>query len=185
MAPESGHVETEIKLPVTSVATALASMESAGLRVHKQRIFEINLLFDTAQADLRRKKTILRLRQAGNEAWLSFKGPPVPGRHKVREEIEIPLAGIDAMKSVLERLGFLVSFRYEKYRTEFTDGDGIVTLDETPIGNYLELEGSAVWIDSMAPRLGYQEGQYITKSYGRLYLEFCERQGVIPSQMVF
>ncbi len=177
--------ETEIKLPASDPQAALGRIESARLRLVKERTFESNLLFDTPDASLRRQSQVLRLRQSGEQCLLTFKGAPLHRRHKVREEIEIQISGIDAMKVVLERLGFLVSFRYEKYRTEFGDDEGIVTMDETPIGNYLELEGPAGWIDAMARNLGYPESEYITKSYGRLYLEYCQRTGIEPSHMVF
>jgi adenylate cyclase class 2 len=42
-------------------------------------------------------------------------------------------------------------------------------VDETPIGNYAELEGPAEWIDRAATRLGVDPAQYITLSYGRLF----------------
>jgi adenylate cyclase class 2 len=42
-------------------------------------------------------------------------------------------------------------------------------VDETPIGNYAELEGSADWIDRAAARLCIDPAQYITLSYGRLF----------------
>jgi hypothetical protein len=61
------------------------------------------------------------------------------------------------------------AFRYEKWRAEWTDGEGHCVVDETPIGNYAELEGSAAWIDRAAARLGVDPAQYITLSYGRLF----------------
>ena len=62
---------------------------------------------------------------------------------------------------------------------------GVVTVDETPIGNFLELEGPAEWIDAKAAALGFTPSDYILESYGRLYLADCERRGVEPSNMVF
>jgi len=43
--------------------------------------------------------------------------------------------------------------------------EGHCVVDETPIGNYAELEGSAEWIDRAAARLGIARAQYITLSY--------------------
>jgi len=91
------------------------------------------------------------------------------------------------MAAILGRLGFRPSFRYQKYRTEMkqSSGPGTATLDETPIGTYIELEGSPSWIDRTARRLGYSEDRYITASYGRLYLEWCKRRRRKPAGMVF
>ena len=42
-------------------------------------------------------------------------------------------------------------------------------IDETPIGDYAELEGSPEWIDRAAVRLGVDRSAYLTLSYGRLF----------------
>ena len=42
-------------------------------------------------------------------------------------------------------------------------------MDETPIGNFAELEGTAEWIDGVAARLGVTPDEYMTLSYGRLF----------------
>jgi adenylate cyclase class 2 len=111
----------------------------------------------------------------------------VAGRHKSREELELEISDAGAMAAVLARLGFEAAFRYQKYRTEFRQPrhSGVAMLDETPIGVFLELEGTAPWIDRTARKLGFEESHYITASYGRLYLEWCKRRRVKPSNMVF
>ena len=40
-------------------------------------------------------------------------------------------------------------------------------------------------LNRTAARLGYEECQYITLSYGRLYASHCEREGIEPTDMVF
>ena len=108
-------------------------------------------------------------------------------RIETREELEIRISDYEICKLILERLGFVQIFRYEKYRTEFRrPGDtGVVMLDETPIGAFLELEGKASWIDQVAETLGYPASQYIIASYGALYLEYCRTRSVVPEDMVF
>ena len=53
---------------------------------------------------------------------------------------------------------------------------GVVTLDETPIGWFLELEGSPDWIDKTARQLGFSEEDYVILSYAALYLTYCNEQ---------
>jgi adenylate cyclase class 2 len=91
------------------------------------------------------------------------------------------------MTAIVERLGYRRVFRYEKYRTEFHQPRraGVAMLDETPAGVYLELEGTPHWIDLTARRLGFQESDYITASYGRLYIDWCSANGRTPGDMTF
>ncbi len=158
-----------------------------GFHLSRRRVFERNLVFDTGHRELRGTGKLLRLRQAGRRAVVTFKGPVEPGKHKSREEREVAIGDLPEFQAILERLGYVVSFVYEKYRTEYIEAkaDGVVTLDETPIGGFLEIEGAPHWIDETAHRLGYSERDYITLSYGSLYAEFCRRKGIPAGHMVF
>jgi adenylate cyclase class 2 len=82
-------------------------------------------------------------------------------------------------------LGFAPSFRYEKFRTEWTDGKGHVVVDETPIGNFGEIEGPARWIDAVARRLEISPDQYITDSYAVLFLKWKQETGSKAPDMLF
>jgi adenylate cyclase, class 2 len=185
MGRHSSSREIEIKLPVADAAAGERLLRGAGFRVSVPRVFEANTVFDTAEGRLRAANTLLRVREVDGEGLLTFKGPPAPGRHKSREELEVRFAGPGLMIAILGRLGFHPAFRYEKYRTEYTDGAGTATLDETPIGVYLELEGEPEWIDGAAAALGFAEADYLTGSYLQLYREHCERLGLPPADMVF
>jgi adenylate cyclase class 2 len=117
----------------------------------------------------------------------TFKGREIPGPHKQREEREFRASDFHEAVAVFHGLGYAPAFRYEKYRTEFArSGEpGHVTLDETPVGVLLELEGPAEWIDHTAKELGFQPGDYILKSYGRLYAEWREKHPEAPADMIF
>jgi adenylate cyclase class 2 len=182
-----GTQEIEIKLAVTDAATARRLLRGAGFRVSRRRVFEANTVFDTAGRSLRQASLLLRVRETAGADSFTFKGPPVAAKHKTREELEIAVSSAATCGTILERLGYRPTFRYEKYRTEFRlpGTSGMATLDETPIGVYMELEGSPRWIDREARRLGFSERDYITASYGRLYLDWCAAHRVEPGHMVF
>lgn len=183
----SHNQEIEIKLAVRSAAEARILLQRLSFSVRTARTFEANELFDFQGGALRRRRELLRLREYGGEFIVTYKGPPEPGPYKSREEIETKVADGTQMRTLLARLGLQPTFRYEKYRTEWSRGDepGLVTLDETPIGDFLELEGLPEWIDSTAAAFGFAKQDYITASYGGLYLEFCAENGLTPSHMTF
>lgn len=179
------NTETEVKIAVPSLTAVRTKLRASGFRQMKARVFEANELFDTKGATLRGSGCLLRVRTVGRKSIVTYKGQATIGRHKSREELEMIVPDEPQFRRILDRLGYQPGFRYEKYRAEYTDMKGIVTLDETPIGSYIELEGAEDWIDRTAALLGFSDSDYITKSYGRLYLEHCDRNGIVPGNMVF
>jgi adenylate cyclase class 2 len=180
-------IETEIKLRAGDLEAVRALIERAGFQVSTPRALERNTLFDTPSLDLRGRDELVRIRDLKGKSKLTFKGRGKPGRHKVREELESALSNGPAVETIFERLGFKPVFRYEKYRTEYSRNSdpGTITVDETPIGNFLELEGPEDWIDATARQLGFGESDYVLASYGALYLEYCQARHIEPADMVF
>lgn len=179
--------EIEIKLPVPDIAGIAKLLDEAGFRVIRPRAFESNVVYDTPAHMLREGGRLLRVRRSAGLAILTYKGPSEPGKHKSREELETKLEDAACCEAILTRLGYEPIFRYEKYRTEYEQegSPGIVTLDETPIGTFLEIEGEPEWIDRIAQRLGFREDQYILASYGGLYLQHRTQHPEAPFDMTF
>lgn len=103
------------------------------------------------------------------------------GSHKTREEIETGASDAGALLQVFSRLGYSVSSRYEKFRTEFSWPDhagGVAMLDETPIGVFLEFEGSPEWIDEAAQSAGFSAEEYLLDSYSSLFRAYCNDNGL-------
>jgi adenylate cyclase class 2 len=166
-------VETEIKFRVDDVANLTQRLEAASFRLQTPRAFESNVLYDTPDRQMRARTEILRIRSYAGRWTVTHKRLPDVGpgedTHKHRIETETDVADGAALEEIFLSLGLTPAFRYEKWRAEWTDGEGHCVVDETPIGNYAELEGSAEWIDHAAARLGIDRSQYITLSYGRLF----------------
>lgn len=179
--------EVEVKLAVPSVESAREMLKRAGFTESIPRSFESNVVFDTPNSALYQSRRLLRLRGFRNQAIVTFKGPPDPGPHKSRPEVETLVADPAAFQLILLGLGYEVVFRYEKFRTTYQQAGqpGHAVLDETPIGVYLELEGPAEWIDATAALLGFEPSQYVLKSYAALYQEYRARTAAVSPHMVF
>jgi len=182
--------EIEIKLPVHDPRALRRRLAELGFRRASRRYFERNALLDFPGRVLRKKGSLLRLRSEPGRSLLTFKGPRIgSGRFKERVEIEVRLHHAAEVTGILEALGMEVAFRYEKYRTLYRRKSdpphAEVAFDETPIGVYLEIEGPKRWIDGVARGLGYGQREYITASYGRLYLGWCKTHRVEGDDMVF
>jgi adenylate cyclase class 2 len=150
-------------------------------------VFEQNLVLDDVKGSLRQRGMLLRVRGAGKTVTCTFKGLETPGRHKSREEREFRASDVGSCMALFEGIGFKEAFRYEKFRTELARErePGHVTLDETPIGVFMELEGPARWIDRTARLLGFSSADYILDSYGKLYEKWCHATGSEIGDMRF
>ncbi len=182
------NIEIEIKLRLPDELVEIRrKLRECGFRAHKRRHFEANTLFDNIKRTLRKNGKLLRVRRANGSGLLTLKGRSEAGRYKKRWEIETVFQDGDTMESILTHVGYHPVFRYEKYRTEYMaqSGSGKVLLDETPIGNFLELEGTPAWIDRTARLLGFAHSDYISRSYGYLYLAYCRERRIRPKNMVF
>jgi adenylate cyclase class 2 len=125
--------------------------------------------------------------------------------YKVRIETETLLDDGPALAAIFHQLGFEPVFRYEKFRTEWSHAtptiDGPLftnpalpaelpigrhlVLDETPIGDYAELEGPPAWIDRTLARLGVDPATCLTDSYGSLFLDWKQRTGSPVDNLTF
>lgn len=182
-------IETEIKFRVDDVAGLTQHLGAAGFTLQTPRAFESNVLYDTPDRAMRARTEILRIRGYAGRWTITHKRLPDVGpgedTHKHRIETETEVADGEAMAQVFLSIGLVPAFRYEKWRAEWTDGEGHCVVDETPIGNYAELEGSPEWIDRAAARLGVTRAQYITLSYGRLFDQWRVQHRSVAQDLTF
>ncbi|HUV69383.1 MAG TPA: class IV adenylate cyclase [Terracidiphilus sp.] len=182
-------IETEIKFQVYDLSALAQRLQAAGFTLHTPRSFESNVLFDTPDRQMRSRTEILRIRSYAGRWTVTHKRLPDdrPGEdaHKHRIETETEVADGGALAQVFLSLGLVAAFRYEKWRTEWHDGEGHCVVDETPIGNYAELEGSPDWIDRTAARIGLSPSDYITMSYGRLFDQWRLQHGSVATDLTF
>jgi len=177
--------EIEIKFRVADQRALERTLRASGFRVLTPRTHEMNTLYDLPGGVLRDRKELLRLRKYGAEWTLTHKAKRKTGRHSSREELETGVFDGKKMEAILRALGYVPTFRYEKFRAEWTDGKGKVVVDETPIGDFCEIEGAPRWIDATAKKLGVMEAEYITKNYAGLFAEWKERTESKADEMTF
>ena len=183
------HAEIELKFTLSNPPEFHAHALAQGFTVLTPRSLERNQLFDTPDRRLLAQRHVLRLRQYGGVWVLTHKRPPENNNeasfYKERVETETIVEDGEAMGAVLIELGYSPAFQYEKYRTEMTDGEGTLVLDETPIGDFAELEGTPEWIDRSLERLSVPREQCFTDSYGRMFLKWKERTNSTAEHMTF
>jgi adenylate cyclase, class 2 len=180
-------LEREIKLRFESADLARRQILSptVGATPLRGRRLQEDCLLDTEDKLLLQRRSALRVRSENGKSLLTLKGPVQPDAMKVRDEYETVVADGEELLIILGALGLRVWFRYQKYREEYSAEDIVIAIDETPIGVFVEIEGSEDHIHRAAEALGKAPSDYVTASYRSLYLDHCRAQGVTPADMLF
>ena len=190
VAPTKINLEIEVKLACDD----LGRLTRAGfqLTMDKPRHFEDNWLLDTADRTLLSRGAALRVRAVNRHGVVTYKGSVQESATsilKVREEIETDLDEPERMIELFERLGFRRAFRYQKHRTTYTltvDGQELeVAFDETPMGNFIEIEGDESTVLSILERAGFSAADSIRESYPELQASRCRRAGMPLEDLIF
>ena len=178
-------LEREVKIRFPDPDLARAALAAIGAVPLRPRRLQDDTLFDTADSALRARRAAVRLRREPDHAFLTYKGPVQPGPMKVREEQETEVADAEVLLRVLEELGLQAWFRYQKFREEFQAPGVVIALDETPVGTYLEIEGSEEGILTVTDALGRSPADFILNSYRGLFLAFAQANNVNERDMLF
>jgi adenylate cyclase class 2 len=185
--------EIEIKFRVNDVRALTRKLRAAGFQNRTPRTHEMNTLYDLPGGILRNRKELLRIRKYGSTWTLTHKSGKKIGRHSSRIELETEVEDGKTLDAIVRAIGYSPSFRYEKFRAEWVEGktkgqkhgNGVIVVDETPIGNYCEIEGPPRWIDATAKKLDVRPEDYITKNYATLFAEWKEATQTKSEEMTF
>jgi len=139
-------VEIEAKIKVPDLAAVRAKLQAAGAtRIGRE--LETNDFFDTPDRSLQSSDKGLRIRTAVDESGKSrctvtMKGPVSRGQFKTRQETEFSADDPEAVREMLENLGYQLTLSFEKRRESWTTAACQVALDELPhLGTFVEIEG--------------------------------------------
>ncbi len=178
-------LEREVKVRFGGPAEARRAILAAGATPLRGRRLQEDCLLDTQDEMLRQRRCVLRVRIEAGRSLLTFKGPVQTSPMKLRDELETVIGDGVLFLRVMEELGFRVWFRYQKYREEFAREDVTVALDETPIGTFVEIEGSERGISEMGQALARAPEDWVLDSYRGLFVKHCQERGLPPSDMLF
>ncbi|MEJ5166674.1 MAG: class IV adenylate cyclase [Thermoanaerobaculia bacterium] len=168
--------EIEVKLPVKDFKEVKGLLKKLKAKKKFKETLERNILFDHKSLKLKERDWVLRLRQFGEKNILTLKTKSI-GRKgfKVREEVNIFFEDFEKMKEVFQRMGFFEAFYYEKYREEYELNGLSISLDKTPVGNYVEIEGDYKKIENFLKKIGAKIEETLSLSYFQLFRIFNKK----------
>ncbi len=178
--------EIESKFYVRNLPAIEKLLLATGAICLAPRAFEYNLRFDNKENSLERQHKVLRLRKF-DDIRLTFKGPGERiGNALSREEIELVVNDFDQAQKFLEGLGYRVAAIYEKYRAMYRTGTSLVTLDELPYGNFVEIEAeSPDEIKDIALQLKLNPDAAIPSSYQGLFEQVKSTKNLPVKNLAF
>ena len=178
--------EIEVKFVLDDLADMRRRIVELGATPETPRTYENNITFDTVAGGLRQSGRLLRLRRDRRNV-LTYKEPLASedAEFKVRKEFEIEVSDFAQARSIVERLGFAPSMRYEKYRETFSYHGAEILLDELPVGNFMEIEARREEIRSVSAALGLDFGTRLRGSYGDILQAVCDAYGLPLCDLTF
>jgi len=182
----SNTQEIESKYYVRDLKTIEARLVAQGATSKLARSFEYNLRFDDPQNSLASQHHVLRLRKS-DDVRLTFKGPGEQQSGSiVRTELELVVDDFEMARKFLEALGYQAVISYEKYRAMYKFEGALVTLDELPYGNFVEIEAKQVEvIAGLAQKLGLKAKNAIPTSYLGLFEKIRATKGLQAQNLAF
>jgi predicted adenylyl cyclase CyaB len=161
-------MEIEAKVRLKKPSKLRASLKSVGA-IYIGRTLEKNWLYDYPERGLMRADKLLRVRQ-DVRTILTFKGPREQSEFKKREELQMEFPDVSHAKSLLEAVGFVSWFYYEKIRETWRLGACEVVLDDLPeLGLFVEVEAATTdGIESVIKKLKLKR-ELISLSYVELF----------------
>ena len=176
-------IERELKFGDVDHGDLRERLEAIDAECQGSPMFEENWLFDR-EGELVDKGSLLRLRVDKRGSHLTFKGPATyEDRVKVRTEYEVLVDDFERTRQILEALGYQSIRRYQKYRENWLLGSVSISLDHTPIGDYVEFEGDGC--ETVARRSGFDLETAERRNYLRLYEDYLVEHPEAPKDMVF
>jgi adenylate cyclase class 2 len=169
------EIEKKYRLDKKRHDEIIVKMEKLGAKFTKE-VFEENYLHRGGVLDER--GAVLRLRKIGDFTVLTYKEKLKNNsdiKHKI--EYETVVADVDAMESIIGRLGYKLSVVYEKRRKIWHFKNVEVRLDELPFGLYMEIEGTAENISKSEKLLSIQDLDAETRGYPRLTAKYGKIKG--------
>jgi adenylate cyclase class 2 len=161
-------LEVEIKFPVEDLASLEDRLKEERAEF-KSRQQQCDYYHNAPHRDFAKTDEALRIREAGDSSYMTYKGPKRDLETKTREEIDVPLAaGHDVagnMVKLLEAVGFrhvaIIQKWRDQYRLKWKGFEVVIALDRVwDVGDYAELE-------IMAPENQYETARAAVVELGK------------------
>ena len=175
--------EVELKAAVPDLPEVRRRVEGAGARLEYEGRLE-DRRYDAADHSLAARDHVLRLRiyraaGAVASAAIDWKGPTgYDGGYKVREELTSAVADPDALATILDQLGFVVTREIHRDIAQYALGGAIVRFECYPRMDVLvEIEGTPETIERAIGATGMPRDAFTSERLPAFVARYEARTG--------
>ena len=174
--------EVELKAVVDSMPARIANVEHAGGRlVFRGRLEDCR--YDTVDRQLSSRDDVLRLRvyrdERGARAELGWKGPTqYDNGYKVRDEVGARSSDADALRHILDRLGFVIIREIDRDISQYDVHGATVRFERYPrMDDLVEVEGDPAAIERAIAAIGLPRDAFTSERLFDFVRRWQERTG--------
>ena len=139
-ADSRGMLEIEIKAPCKDLVKLEKNLVKLGARDFGTLV-QADVYYAHPARDFGKTDEALRVRTENDLTVITYKGPKLDQDSKTREELEVSVANVGTISSILERLGFRPVLKVAKRRKVYGIRGVSVCLDRVDgLGDYVEFE---------------------------------------------
>jgi adenylate cyclase class 2 len=169
------EIEKKYRLKRDEREPLVARLLEAGA-VREGEEFEENIIYTGGNLDP--KRSVLRVRRVNDRVILTYKERfPTSSAIKHQREEETAVEDAEAIRAILEALGYRPALVYEKRRETWKIGGAVVVIDELPFGLFAEIEGTEETIRDVEQRLSLTNTEAVMETYPHLTERHGERKG--------
>lgn len=179
-------IEVELKCVVDDAARRRAAIEAAGATLtFAGRLADRR--YDTPEHSLAARDHVLRVREYGRagerHAELDWKGPTrYETGYKVREEVDVPVADPEALATVLDRLGYVVTIAIDREIAQYDLGGAMIRFERYPrMDDLVEVEGTPEQIERAIAALGLPRGSFTAERLPDFVRRYEARTGKVAA----
>ena len=184
-------IETEIKLTLTNVNIVdLIEKIERTFSIKRSKLFH-QVTHQFFENDFTKQEAFPRIRNeedGTNTLTVKAKIKDDNQNYFKRIELETSISDVESVVNMMPYFGFKNKISWEKNRINFHSNNDIkfcISLDETPMGYFLEIESTEAEIEKIIKMLELNDSQRTSKSYLGLWDEYRKANHIDEVDMMF
>lgn len=146
-----------------------------------KREHQTNVMFDNTEKLMQISNGRVRIQTIKNRKKVLTYKKPITTKGHINKEIEYEIEFVDTngqIEKILKAMEFTPATSYERFRTQWETDGVIITLDEYPFSDLIEIEGPREKIENITKKLGFNPKKGLLMPCDTLFQEWRKERGL-------